>query len=947
MGVRTSRAWSVLLFFVFFAAPVAAQSGSIAGRVTSATGDPIANALVRVTNASGREVANTLSGATGQYRVASVPAGTYAVGISAVGFDDASIAAVQVTVGGTATADATLEQKAFELDPVVVSVSKETEKAVEAPQHVEVVTERDIDVRPAVTPVDHLRSTPGVDVITAGLQSTNVVVRGFNNIFSGSLHTLTDHRIAGVPSLRVNLMHFIPQTNDDLERIEVVLGPGSALYGPNTANGVLHLITKSPLTEQSTTASIAGGERSLLHATFRTAQLLGENVGVKLSGQYLRGDEWPFTDPVEVATRQQALEDPAAFRASLPLDVDGTPLTEDQIQARIDRLAARDFDVMRYSLDARADWRVTDDFTAIFSAGRTVSGSGIELTGIGAAQVDDWAYGYYQARARWKRLFAQAYLNTSDAGDTYLLRTGAPIVDQSKVWVAQLQHGFTTWAGRQNFTYGADFIRTAPETERTINGSREEDDTYQEFGAYLQSETALSQKFDLVLAGRIDNHSELEDPVFSPRAALVFKPVEDQTFRATYNRAFSTPSSLNLFLDIDGGPAGALGPLGFRVRAQGPGRTGFAFRDDAGELFGVRSPFAATFNQTPRDIIPISLAGIYNLQVTGLAAAAAAGGQPLPPAMVAAIRGFTADPTFGGLTLSTLDPVTQARTALATAEIPNVPGIEESTSETFEVGYKGILGERLLLAADVWHERKTNFTSPLILQTPLVMMTPEQLVPFLVPRLTAVILAGNPTVPPAQAQAQATAIAMNMAQIPGGVIGSPDMAAQGADLLATYVNFGEVDLTGFDVSATALLTDQWQLGVTGSLVSDDFFRLPLAGQPDQIVALNAPKKKATATLGYRASPTVGLNGEVRVRYTDGFPVNSADFIGTGCIEGGSGDCVDSYTLADLTLGYRVPQQPGLEVQLSVQNIFDTGYRSFVGVPEVGRLALLRLRYTID
>lgn len=59
------------------------------------------------------------------------------------------------------------------------------------------------------------------------------MVRGFNNIFSGGLLTLTDNRIARVPSLRLNAYNFIPVTNDDIERIEVVLGPGSAVYGPS------------------------------------------------------------------------------------------------------------------------------------------------------------------------------------------------------------------------------------------------------------------------------------------------------------------------------------------------------------------------------------------------------------------------------------------------------------------------------------------------------------------------------------------------------------------------------------------------------------------------------------------------------------------------------------------------------------------------------------------
>jgi outer membrane receptor for ferrienterochelin and colicins len=80
--------------------------------------------------------------------------------------------------------------------------------------------------------VDHLRSLAQVDVIQQGVQSTNVVVRGFNNIFSGALHTLTDHRVAGVPSLRVNIMSWVPSTDEDIERMELVFGPASALYGP-------------------------------------------------------------------------------------------------------------------------------------------------------------------------------------------------------------------------------------------------------------------------------------------------------------------------------------------------------------------------------------------------------------------------------------------------------------------------------------------------------------------------------------------------------------------------------------------------------------------------------------------------------------------------------------------------------------------------------------------
>ena len=171
------------------------------------------------------------------------------------------------------------------LDEIVVSVSRGTpEKSTEAPATTHVISSADIAERAAPSIADHLLASPGVDVIASGLRSTNVVVRGFNNIFSGALYILTDHRIAGVPSLRVNLMHFIPATDQDIEKMEVVLGPSSALYGPNTANGVVHVLTKSPLTSQGTSVTLGGGERSLFQGSFRSAFLLRENLGIKVLG---------------------------------------------------------------------------------------------------------------------------------------------------------------------------------------------------------------------------------------------------------------------------------------------------------------------------------------------------------------------------------------------------------------------------------------------------------------------------------------------------------------------------------------------------------------------------------------------------------------------------------------------------------------------------------------
>ena len=116
----------------------------------------------------------------------------------------------------------------------------------------------------------------------------------------------------------------------------------------------------------------------------------------------------------------------------------------------------------------------------------------------------------------------------------------------------------------------------------------------------------------------------------------------------------------------------------------------------------------------------------------------------------------------------------------------------------------------------------------------------------------------------------------------------------------------------------------------------------IARQTD-LLALNAPKDKLTVSLAYRGR-TNTFNGEVRMRHTGGFPVNTSVYVGLGCIGGGGEACVRSYTLFDLLLGHALPIMPGASAQLAITNLFNEGYRSFVGVPTVGRLALLRLRY---
>lgn len=894
------------------------QQGAIAGIVRdSATLSPLSGVEVTLLDAAEATVAQTVTDARGAFRFPDLSPGTYTLDLSLPGWNSLRAPGQVVGPGRALSVSLTLAERSFNLNPITVSTSKTEQKVLDAPAAVEVLEKTEIEENPALSVYDHVKGMTGVDIFKAGLQQGYAVARGFNNVFSGSMLSLTDNRIARVPSLRANVLYLNPTTNPDLDRVEVVLGPASALYGPNANNGVLHMLTKSPIDDPGAILSVAGGSRSsggspgtgeVFHAEGRLAAVThSRKFGAKISGQYFRGDDWVFIDPAEQQGKQLAqacLADPAS-----------PACTAFPPGALLDRVGNRDFDLERWAIDFRADARPSPESSNIFQAGRTEAVNTIELTGIGAAQAKNWSYTYLQERANYKNFFGQVFWNFSDAGDTFLLATGQPIVDKSWVLAGQLQNA-TSAGSRQRFVYGVDLIRTTPRTRGTINGVNEDDDNITEVGGYLQSESRLTDKLDLVLAARLDHHSVIDEVVFSPRAGLVFKPAEGHSVRATFNRSFATPTTNNLFLDIGVRTIPLGGPFQYGVRAQG--NTSFTFRRTSGRP-DMRSPFAVLLGQSPTAFLPTTTPQLWALAV-GLISAQ----NPQAGALLQQLPAPTEQQV--GIGLRVLDATRGEFVAdpRSLEGIEDISGVEEEIANTFEVGYKGVVKNRLLLAANVWFESRNDFIGPLRVETPNVFLDGPQLVGYLmgfgVDQQTATALAIG------------TESAPGIARIPLGVISPEQATGDGANLMLTYRNFGDVDLGGGEFSARVLMTDEWRFDVDFAVTSDDEFN-----QKDgPAIALNAPSFKAGAGLGYRSSRT-GLNGSVRYRFVNGFPVNSGVFVGE----------VEDYNLVDLTLGYRIPGLRGVAFQVDVENLFDDSYSPFVGTPQIGRMALFRVVYDLS
>ena len=191
-------------FFViavlFVAATVAfAQSGAtgatLRGTVTEAESSaPIPGASVKLTPDGSDRVVGTYTDVRGRYTVKNLPAGTYAVVITSVGYQTLEAGTIKV---GSAdlTQDFQLAPQILQTDVTVVTASRIEQKALDAPAAITVVEQRALLERPAQTPVEYLEGTAGVDQAPTGISQRNVNVRGFNNVFTGTLLTLTDYRM--------------------------------------------------------------------------------------------------------------------------------------------------------------------------------------------------------------------------------------------------------------------------------------------------------------------------------------------------------------------------------------------------------------------------------------------------------------------------------------------------------------------------------------------------------------------------------------------------------------------------------------------------------------------------------------------------------------------------------------------------------------------------------
>ncbi len=271
--------WSWLAWVVLLA-PVL-EAATLLGRVVDAeSGEPIPAASVVVQDAK----TGTATDIEGRFTLRDLPPGTVAVEISAVGYEALR---QKVFVGAAVhTLEFALLPKAYRGDEVVVTATRTPRYIKDVPIRTEVLTEKQIEDKAAINLYDALRGLPGVQVENR-CQYCNFTTIRLQGLGPDHAQILIDGEpiYSGLASV-----YGLQQLGTaDVERIEVVKGAGSALYGSGAISGAVNIITKKPSTQPQAQLELEYGS----YGTYRLrhfASLRRGRVGLALTAQ-LHGGE--------------------------------------------------------------------------------------------------------------------------------------------------------------------------------------------------------------------------------------------------------------------------------------------------------------------------------------------------------------------------------------------------------------------------------------------------------------------------------------------------------------------------------------------------------------------------------------------------------------------------------------------------------------------------------
>jgi outer membrane receptor for ferrienterochelin and colicin len=402
-------------------------------------------------------------------------------------------------------------------EETVVTASKSAQSPLDAPSSTSIVTEQDIRLSGITKIPELLRRLAGVDIMETTGSQTEVSMRGFNQRVSNKVLVLIDGRSVYTDLLGATLWAILPIGVEDIERIEVVRGPGSALYGADAFNGVINIITKPP-GEGPNGVNVGYGDHNAAHGTVWSTGRAGETA-YRMSAGYDYLPRWSREVP----------HGADEFHTSQP-DQDQSE-AEARLAAEISRHFGKDVTVgvfagyNRGSTEILAEGSINDDIVH-------------EDSERFAAWVNSK---HFEARGFWTHTIGGADANSATIGQSLL----------PSIYVTNVVDGEAQFIDQ--FNTGRDILHdihigAAYRLKQVEWTYLTQEETENHAGLFVHDEAKIGRHVAVVGDYRADYVPYLARIVQSPRLSVLVHPTDKSTIRGIVATAFRTPTFLESYI---------------------------------------------------------------------------------------------------------------------------------------------------------------------------------------------------------------------------------------------------------------------------------------------------------------------------------------------------------------------------------------------------------------
>ena len=398
----------------------------------------------------------------------------------------------------------------------VTSVSRKEEPLSNTGAAVFVISQEDIRRSGATNIPDVLRMVPGVDVARVNASTWAISIRGFNDIFANKVLVLVDGRSVYNPMTSGVVWSAQDVPLEDIERIEVIRGPGGTVWGANAVNGVINIITKSAKNTAGGVVALGGGSETTADGLIQYGSTIGSAGAYRVFGKY--SDIESSTFPGGVSAADGWHSEHAGFRSDWDLGSNDTLTVEGDVQQDRQGQSLTTPVAGALPLEETFNQRFNGSDESVLGRWNHVLANGSETS-----------LQLYDDHSRGASLGGLIWQNTVDLDFQHHLALGSR---QDIVWGL----GTRVTSLHMGPTYGGIF---APPSRSDLLLS-----------IFFQDEVKITNTLSLTFGSKLE-HNGYTGVAFEPSAQLVWNPTARQSLWLSAARAIREPDAIDVSIQQD------------------------------------------------------------------------------------------------------------------------------------------------------------------------------------------------------------------------------------------------------------------------------------------------------------------------------------------------------------------------------------------------------------